>query len=74
MLVLSRKIGQSIRIGDDIIVMVTAIEGDRVRIGIEGPRDIPVHREELYQKIKEENLRAASVAMDDAEALFTEFK
>ncbi len=74
MLVLTRKIGESIRIGDNITVMITAIEGDKVRIGIEGPREIPVHREELYQKIKEENLKAASPDLDDAEAFLEEFK
>jgi len=73
-LVLSRKVGESIRIGDDIVVMVTAIEGDKVRIGIEGPKEIPIHREELYQRIREENLKAASIDLDEAEVLFREFE
>ncbi len=74
MLVLSRKVGESIRIGDDIVVMVTSIEGDKVRIGIEGPREVPIHREELYQKIKRENLQAASIGLDDAELVLKKLK
>ena len=74
MLVLSRKVGESIRIGDDIVVMVTSIEGDKVRLGIEGPREVPIHREELYQKIKRENLKAASIGLDDAEFVLKKLK
>lgn len=51
MLVLSRKKGERIMIGDDISVMVVAIQGDKVRIGIEAPRSVDVHREEVYEKI-----------------------
>ena len=47
MLVLTRKVGERIHIGNNIIVAVVAIEGQRVRIGIEAPRDIPIRREEL---------------------------
>lgn len=51
MLSLKRKVGERIRIGDDIEVVVTAIEGDRVRIGIQAPITVPVHREEVYRQI-----------------------
>ncbi len=53
MLVLERKLGESIFIGDDIIVTVTNIRGDKVRIGIDAPREVPVHRGEVYERIQE---------------------
>lgn len=53
MLVLSRKSDESIRIGD-LIVTIVEIRGDKVRLGITAPRDVPVHREEVYQAIKEQ--------------------
>jgi carbon storage regulator len=52
MLVLARDIGESIRIGDDIIVQVVTSSGGKLRLGITAPRDIPVHREEVYAAIK----------------------
>ena len=59
MLVLTRKIDQSIIIGDNIKLIVVEIRGDQVKIGIEAPRDVTVHREEVYREIKKENKRAA---------------
>ena len=53
MLVLSRKKNESIVIRDDIVVMVVEVQGDKVRLGIEAPREVPVHRLEVYEKIKE---------------------
>lgn len=53
MLVLSRKRDESIVIRDDIIVTVVDIRGDKVRLGIEAPKDIPVHRREVYEKINQ---------------------
>lgn len=53
MLVLSRKIGESIIINDCIKVTITAIDGNKVRIGIEAPPDVPVHREEIHRAIQE---------------------
>jgi len=53
MLVLSRKESESIRIGDDITVMVVKIKGENVRIGIEAPSQVPVDRQEVYEKKKE---------------------
>lgn len=52
MLVLSRKKGESVQIGNDIIVTVVEIRGDKVRLGIEAPRDLSVHRQEVYQAIR----------------------
>ncbi len=59
MLVLGRKTNESILIGDDIEVTVLAVEGDRVKIGIKAPGSVRILRQELFQSVKEENLRAA---------------
>ncbi|WP_144485424.1 carbon storage regulator CsrA [Bacillus pumilus] len=64
MLVLSRKLNQSIQIGDDIEVKIISIEGDQVKIGIEAPKYIDIHRKEVYLSIQEENSRAASLSVD----------
>ena len=61
MLILTRKIGESIAIGDNIKVYVMEIKGRQVRLGIEAPTDTKVHREEVFQKILEENRLAAQV-------------
>jgi carbon storage regulator len=57
MLVLSRRQGKSIMIGDDLVVEVVDIRGDRVRIGVKAPPDVPVHRQEVYEAIKREEAR-----------------
>jgi carbon storage regulator len=54
MLVLSRHRDESIMIGDDVIITIVDIRGDKVRIGIEAPNDVPVHRKEVYEAIKRE--------------------
>ena len=59
MLVLTRKSGESIRIGDGIIVTVLEQSGGQVKVGIIAPPQVPIHREEIYLKIKAENLAAA---------------
>lgn len=59
MLILTRKMGQSIVISDDIKITVLAIKGHQVRIGIEAPKEIAVHREEIYQRIQKERLEDA---------------
>lgn len=58
MLVLSRQRDESIIIGDDIIVTVVDIRGDKVRLGIQAPTEIPVHRQEVYEAIQRENSSA----------------
>jgi carbon storage regulator len=67
MLVLTRKSNQSIMIGDDIEVSVLAIMGEKVRIGIQAPRDIPVFRKEVYLEIQEEDRRGEPEAGDREE-------
>lgn len=54
MLVLSRRPNESIRISDDIVVTVLSIQGDKVRLGIEAPRAMPVHRQEVHEAIQRE--------------------
>ena len=61
MLVLSRHRDESIMIGDDVVITIVDIRGDKVRLGIEAPHDIPVHRQEAYEAIKRENERATRV-------------
>ena len=53
MLILSRKADESIIIGDDIVVTIVRIQGDKVRLGIEAPRDVTVHRKEVYEAIQQ---------------------
>ena len=64
MLILTRKVGESIAIGDDIQVSVVEIKGTQVKLGIRAPKDVTVHREEIYLKIQEENRRASQVSTD----------
>jgi carbon storage regulator len=61
MLVLSRQRDQSIMIGDNIVVTIVDIRGDKVRLGIQAPSEIPVHREEVYEAIKREGRRGDKV-------------
>jgi carbon storage regulator len=60
MLVLTRKLGEKIKIGDQISITVVELDGRYVKLGIEAPRSVIVHREEVYQRIQEENKRAAT--------------
>lgn len=59
MLVLSRKVNQSIMVGDNVRVVVVAVDRDQVKLGIEAPREIAVHRSEIYEEIQRSNRSAA---------------
>ncbi|MBU0766341.1 carbon storage regulator CsrA [Patescibacteria group bacterium] len=61
MLVLSRQRDESIIIGDNIVVTIVDIRGDKVRLGIDAPTEIPVHRREVHEAIQRENLRASQM-------------
>ncbi len=66
MLVLSRQRDESIIIGDNVVITVVDVRGDKVRLGIEAPVEIPVHRREVYEAIQRENRRAAEVSTEEA--------
>ena len=65
MLVLSRKKNESITIGENIRVMIIDVHGDRVRIGIEAPKDIQVHRKEILEAILRENLKISPTSTEE---------
>ena len=69
MLVLSRQRDESIMIGDNIVITIVDIRGDKVRLGINAPTEIPVHRQEVYEAIQRENLRASRLEPKDASRL-----
>lgn len=60
MLVLARKLNESIMIGDEVEVVIIDIKGDQVKLGIRAPKNVTVHRKEIYQDIKQENIAAIS--------------
>lgn len=69
MLVLSRHRDESIMIGDDVVVTIVDVRGDKVRLGIDAPTEIPVHRREVYEAIQLENRQASQLAASDARKL-----
>ena len=69
MLALTRKKGDSIIINDNIEVTILDIQGDQVRLGINAPRDITIHRKEIYEQIRQENISAANISKSTVEVL-----
>ncbi|MBF0284389.1 MAG: carbon storage regulator CsrA [Magnetococcales bacterium] len=65
MLILTRRVGESLNIGDNIKITLLGIKGNQVRIGIDAPREVEVHREEIYDKIKRETRRANRSVSDE---------
>ncbi len=59
MLILTRRVGETLKIGDNVNVTVLGVKGNQVRIGVDAPRDVSVHREEIYNRIQQENQDAA---------------
>ncbi len=60
MLILTRRIGETLMIGDDVSITVLGVKGNQVRIGIDAPKDVPVHREEIYERINNEKSENSS--------------
>ena len=65
MLILTRKLGEKINIGDDITVTLVEIKGTQVKLGIEAPKNVEIHRQEIYERIREENLNSSDINDSD---------
>ncbi|GIX21235.1 MAG: carbon storage regulator [Gammaproteobacteria bacterium] len=65
MLILTRRVGEALMVGDDVVVTVLGVKGNQVRIGVSAPKEIPVHREEIYERIKREREAAARAQSDE---------
>jgi len=73
MLILTRKAGESILIGDDIEIVITSIDQNKVKVGIKSPSHIPIYRQELYRKIQEENRGAASIGKEEFDNILEKY-
>ncbi|UCB51785.1 MAG: carbon storage regulator CsrA [Candidatus Zixiibacteriota bacterium] len=69
MLILTRKLGESVTIGDDIKITILGVRGRQVRLGIIAPHKVAIHREEIYFKIQEENRRAVDSTVDEVASI-----
>lgn len=74
MLVLTRRLKESIMVGDDIEISILSIEGDQVKIGISAPKNVDIHRKEIYLSIQQENSNATQTEASAIESLSSFFK
>jgi carbon storage regulator len=70
MLILTRKLGEKITIGDDITITLVEIRGTQIKLGIEAPKHIEIHRQEVYERIREENLSSSDINDSDLSSAF----
>lgn len=66
MLILTRRVGETLMVGDEVTVTVLGVKGNQVRIGVNAPKDVAVHREEIYQRIQQEKTPGDAAVDDDA--------
>lgn len=74
MLILTRKSGESIRIGDDVVVTVQEVKGNQVRLGVDAPKGISIYRGEIFDRIREENIISAGLSPVDFERIKEKLK
>ncbi len=65
MLILTRRVGETLMVGDEVTVTVLGVKGNQVRIGVNAPKDVSVHREEIYQRIQREKVANLEAALQD---------
>ena len=74
MLILTRKLGEQITIGDDITITLLEIKGVQVKLGIKAPKSISIHRQEIYERIRKENLNSSEVSASDLSEAISIFR
>lgn len=74
MLILTRRVGESLMVGDDVTITILGVKGNQVRVGVNAPKDVGVHREEIYQRIQREKLMSLEAALKAGQHAGSEFK